>query len=702
MEGDNQSLPQLDPLLKLYPSDTNAAGEPEWTLYHPTSNQYFKISWAEFEILSRFHTANGRDGLLKRVNLETSVNVDDDDIVNLLMFLSENGLLATSQQMIGSEKEKSLYQKMMHGYLYFTIPLIRPDRFLTQTLPYVRPLLGRNFLGMMVIVFCVSLIMTLPRAEEFFNSFTMIFSAEGLILSGFVLFMIKVVHEFAHGYMAKMYGVPIPHMGVAFIVLYPVFYTEVTGAWRLSDRMSRMKIGLAGVQFEFYLATMALILWNFMMPGVGQMICFTIIMISLVGSLLINLNPLMRFDGYYVLSDYSGIENLHAVAIDYARAFIRKTCLGWNDDVSHDYAHHVQLRLTIFGLVIMLYRLSLFLGIAVLVYHVFMKPLGLFAMVFELAWFIGLPIWKEIKIWLENFEKFKGKMRFKSFIALLVLCLCVLILPWRGSIQVPGVMQAREYQSVFAPVPAKINNINVVQGQSVHVGDVLVTLSSLFLDAEIKKTEVKLQGLVLQKRREQTNVDLYRSRETSIDVDIATLSKTLDGLKAKADNLIIRAQLDGQVIDVNNLLSEGQSIGVGDLVMRVITPNEFRVTAYIGEQDVDHIQVGNRAIFRSSQSLWGGVSATIVSYRNVNSDVLEHEILSSFNGGGVPTQQEDGKMKPINSIYEVVMEIDKNQDIENYPYIRGGTVIIKSEVQTLLMEWMKEAFHIARRELSFN
>ncbi len=702
MDGDGEIFPTLNPLLKLYPSAASGDGAPQWTLYHPTSNQYFKIGWAEFELLSRFHKVDNRDQLIDMVNAETSLSVDEDDLVSLLMFLSENGLLAGTQQMMAETKSKSIWQKMMHGYLYFTIPLIRPDAFLKRMLPYVRPLLEKSFFVVMMTILLVGIVMTLPRSEEFFNSFTMIFSAEGIILSAIILTCIKFIHEFAHGFMAKIYNVPVPHMGVAFIVLYPVFYTEVTGAWRLGDRRARMRIGLAGIQSELYLATIALILWNFMMPGLGQMICFTIIMISLVGSLFINLNPLMRFDGYYVLSDYSGIENLHAVAIDYARAFIRRTCLGWNEGAPHDYEPTVATKLTIFGLIIMLYRLSLFLGIAILVYHVFMKPLGLFAMIFELVWFIGLPIWDEINKWWDKRENFMDKTRFRIFAGLLGIALLAFVIPWRGVVHAPAVMHAQEYQSVFAPSPSKIEAVKVIQGQIVKKGDVLVVLSSVFLDAEIKKQTMTLRGLELQKRREQTNADLYRGRQTSIDVDIETVSKTLNGLRAKANTMVVHANFDGQVVDINNGLSVGQAIGVRDHIMRVITPHDFRITAYVGEEDLKRLKEGEKAIFRSAQTLYGGIDASILSYEEINDEILDFEVLSSLHGGQIPSQQDEGQIKSINSIYKVILQLDKDNYNKGYPYIVGGTVKINVPAQSAALKFIKDAFHTIRRELSFN
>ncbi len=206
----------------------------------------------------------------------------------------------------------------------------------------------------------------------------------------------------------------------------------------------------------------------------------------------------------------------------------------------------------------------------------------------------------------------------------------------------------------------------------------------------------------LQKRLEQTNADLYRGRQTSIDVDIETASKTLNGLKAKVNSMVVYANFDGQVVDINNGLSVGQAIGVRDHIMRVITPHDFRITAYVGEEDLKRLKEGVKAIFRSTQTLYGGINASILSYEGINDEILDFEILSSLHGGQIPSQQDEGQIKPINSIYKVILKLDEDRYNKGYPYIVGGTVKIDVPAQSAALKFMKDAFHIVRRELSFN
>ena len=114
-------------------------------------------------------------------------------------------------------------------------------------------------------------------------------------------------------------------MGAAFIVLYPVLYTETSGAWRLTNKLNRMAIGFAGIRAELCLATIFLLFWNISPSGsLIQTLSFYVVAMSLMSSLAVNLNPLMRFDGYYLLSDFMQIENLQSRSCSFARHAIRK------------------------------------------------------------------------------------------------------------------------------------------------------------------------------------------------------------------------------------------------------------------------------------------------------------------------------------------------------------------------------------------
>ncbi len=696
-DGENK-LPKLNPLLKLHPSGQSHDGQPQWTLYHPMSNQFYKIGWAEFECLSRFHQYDNANDLIAAVNAQTTLTIDADDIQNLLQFLATRGLLEGKLNTPMDDTDKPLWHRVMHGYLYFTIPLFKPQAFLDKTIHIVRPIFSQQLRNIMMIILAFAVLITLPRIDEFFASFTNLFTMEGAILTAFIFTAIKIIHELAHAYMAKIHDVPVPHMGLAFIVLYPIFYTEATGAWRLTDKHARMAIGLAGVRLELYIAAFALIAWHFLDPGLGQMTAFIIVTVSLVGSLLINLNPLMRFDGYYVLSDYVGIENLHSVALDYARHHLRKTLLGWRAEPPHDYdAGRVQW-LIAFGYTVMIYRFFLFLGIAILVYTYFMKPLGLIAMILELVWFIGLPIYKEFKIWWEGRANFIGQKRFYIFLISALGLFVFVALPTQSNHRFKGVYHAQNYQNIYASAPSVIELITVAEGQNVAQGDLLIRLVSPQLSHDIRKAEIELKSLQDLKRRQATDIDYFRQNLGTLDMDIEAAQQYLNNLKIQADGLNIRADFDGVVKDLKSDLRVGLSVSSTDLLVRVIDPNVHIVTAYVPQRDLDFVQIGDRAVFRPEYSLWGGIDAWVKSIAPTNINILNFPELSSVHGGPIAAAQDDKGITPLNSLYAVTLSVE-GYDNGN---VVIGTADITGQRQSRIMRWIKGGLITARQELSLN
>ena len=143
--------------------------------------------------------------------------------------------------------------------------------------------------------------------HQFSDNLQSLWTLEGAVAFAICLAVAKVMHEFGHAFAAVRFGCRVSAMGVAFMIMAPVLYTDVSDTWRLTARQ-RIVVDAAGVAVDFGVACVALFLWAFFPEGVLKSVCFVMATTGLVLSLGINLNPLMRFDGYHLLSDLLGIE----------------------------------------------------------------------------------------------------------------------------------------------------------------------------------------------------------------------------------------------------------------------------------------------------------------------------------------------------------------------------------------------------------
>jgi putative peptide zinc metalloprotease protein len=682
------TLPTLAPHLKLARAP-DADGAPFWTLHHPVSNSYFKIDWVAFECLARFPFHKSAAALKEAVERETTLSITLEQIADIVSFLQKNGLVILRDQRVSFRPRpaQSFWKKLLHTYLYVTVPLFRPQAFLEKTYPGVAFLFTHAFVFSMLSFLALMIVWTLPRIDEFFHTFNQFFSLEGVAATLLTLGFVKIVHEFAHAYAAVRYGVKVPHMGVAFIVLYPVLYTETTGSWALSSRRARFHIAVAGITAELCLAAIFLALWHVFPAGsLGQTACFLVVCVSLVGSLLVNLNPLMRFDGYYMLADATGFDNLQSRSIACARYRLREFLFGLGDPPPEQLLPEKRRFLTGFGAALLVYRFFLFIGIAVLVYHLFFQPLGFFLMAVEVTWFILLPIFVELKIWWEKRAQILSRRR--SFFPALCLgaILLAFVLPWKSSISLPAVAHAGEYQSFFAPAPAKILDVSAKDGQAVSKGETLATLESPDLEYRYKKARRTLEMLENLRRRAQADPMAIPDPALS-DAALEKARVDVAALAAQKEKLIIIAPFDGIVRDFNKDVQAGRYIAVDEKMFVLVNPESGTVvSAYATEDGRDKIDAGKTASFVSKDRKTALSMLTVANAEDTGALTVDWLELASPYGGPVAADRDaGGGIVPRRALYTV-----RTAPVsEALPVVRTGHLKVETSRESLFIIFIK-------------
>ena len=661
MDAEDFPLPGLYPFLKIYKApDNQNSGDPVWTLHDPVANTYFRLEWAEFECVSRFSTNQTASELKKSIENQTTLKIELEDIRRIVCFLEENGLTAQRRQSTKNapKTEQRIWQKFLHGYLYFMLPLCRPQNFLERYLSVVKPFLSNKIIPFMLLLFVISLFMTTQRIDEFLYTFTGFFSLEGVLKLAVVFWVIKFIHEMAHAFTAVKNGVYVPHMGVAFIVLYPVLYTETTGAWQLDSRKARFEIGFAGVRAELCLAIIALFLWNIFPAGsVAQSLCFMVVSVALVSSLLVNLNPLMRFDGYYMLSDFMGVDNLQARSCSLARWRLRQFLFGDESAPPEVVEKRLERFLIYFGFILLVYRFFLFTGIAILIYHIFLKPLGLIMMIIELWFFVISPIFSELKIWYDRRRDFASHKRSRYTAVVVLFFFLVFILPLHRTVALPALSHAVEYSSIYSPSAAIIHDVYIKDGDFVKKGEVLMVLQSPSLRHEFDLASQNLESLYKIKQRAQTSADLTDTRGATIDNDIQIAQEKVHGLELQIERLMIIAPFDGKVRDILSGLQPNRGVQKTDLLFRIIDDKSEVYTAYISEFDMDRVRVGDKAVFIPDSSPFSSTPLYVQTVSAANIDDLDASELSSCFGGPIQSKCEPAgeavRIFPRQTLYRV-------------------------------------------------
>ncbi len=642
-------------------------GEPTWTIVDPVRNRYFQIGWGAYQLLSRWHLGTaGR--LIKEVTGSTTFRATRRDVEDLIKFLYANNLTRDSAS--GGSRaylaqaqagQKHWLTWLIHNYLFLRIPLVKPDRFLSATVPIVEPLFTKMFASLVIALGLVGLYLVSRQWETFLHTFLHYFSGEGFLLYGAALGVVKILHELGHAYTAKRYGCRIPTMGIALLVLLPVLYTDTTDAWRLRSRRQRLFIGAAGIITELALASLATFVWSFLPEGRLRSVAFLLSTTSWVMAILINLNPLLRFDGYYLLSDWLGVANLQERAFALGRCRLRRLLFGVEEDLPEHVSTTMRRKLILYAWAVWVFRFFLFIGIALLVYHFFFKLLGIILFAVEIMWFIILPIARELGAWWKMRGALIRRPRFWILTSVLLALLPLSLLPWSTRVSIPAVLEASHHATLYAPAPGRIVQVFVRKGQLVRKGDLLITLEAPVLDLDIELTRRRVEVLELRARRRAANPE-ERANSPVVLQELRTQLSKLQGLLEKRKNLVLTAPLDGLVTDVAESLHPGRWINEKHALAYIIDRASIEVAALAPETELPRLIVGQAARFIPEDASRPAVMARLQEIREVDEGFFAIPYLASVFGGDIPVREDDqGRLQPDISVYRVRLEMTGNQ-----------------------------------------
>jgi putative peptide zinc metalloprotease protein len=394
----------------------------------------------------------------------------------------------------------------------------------------VEPLYSKPFIVSMIVMAFIGLYLVARQWESFLGTFSYFFNLEGAVFYFLALVFIKIIHELGHAYTATRYGSKVASMGVAMLVMMPMLYTDTTDAWRLNSKKQRLLVGAAGMLAELYLAVIFTFLWSFLPDGLLRSAAFVMATTSWVLSLAINLNILMRFDGYYILSDLLEVENLQGRSFALGKWKLREVLFDLRHPAPGGFTLLKRRKLIIYAWSVWIYRFFLFLGIALLVFNFFFKALGLLLLVVEIIWFIVKPIIQEIRVWNDMKIQIRESQRYRYVTVICFLILSLFFIPWNTQIATSAIMQATHKASIHSVSGGVITAIYVNEGDKVKSGQPLLALKSPSLDHDIARAERKYEVTELRSRRRASNIDDLANTQVVFQ-ELQELASLLNGLK---------------------------------------------------------------------------------------------------------------------------------------------------------------------------
>lgn len=515
-----------------------------------------------------------------------------DEVVRLLGQLHAADVLQcdvppdTAELLLRFERhERQLWKQRLMSPLALRVPLVDPDAALRRVVPFVRPLMGWLGIALWLAVVGPALFLAGSHWSELTqNVLDRVLLPENALLLWLVFPVVKVFHEIGHGLFCRYFGGEVHDMGLMFLLLTPVPYVDASSASAFQEKRHRALVSAAGMIVEIFIAALALYVWVSVQPGAVRTVAYNVMLVAGVTTLTFNANPLLRFDGYYILSDWIEIPNLRQRANDYIRYLVEYHLLGAPDAQPPDTGRGERGWLLAYGVGAFFYRILVFVFILLFVFDLSVV-LGTLVAVIAAAAGVLRPAVKGVGFVLASpkLEPVRTRAIAVSGGLLGAVLLLVFALPLPLRTQVQGVVWTPEESFVRAGSDGIVERFLAAPGATVRKGDPLLQLTDPDLGRTVVALEARLRGLSVKQRA--AGVD-DPARAAMLADEIEHLDRRLARARERLAALVVRSGADGTFVVPRSEDLPGRFVEQGELLAHVLRAETRSVRAVVPQEEI--------------------------------------------------------------------------------------------------------------------
>lgn len=714
-------------------------GRPFWVVKEPVGLKYYRFQEEEFAILQMLDGETSYDELKSQFESEfPPQRITLQDLQHFIGMLHKSGLVISDSPGQGRQlqrRAKENAQREFMGKLSNVLAIrfkgIDPERLLNWLYPIVGWFFSFWFFCCVIIMACIAVSLVTIQYDVFSTrlpAFHEFFGPSNWFYLGITLGLTKVLHEFGHGLSCKHFGGECHEMGVMFLVLTPCLYCNVSDSWLLPNKWHRAAIGAAGMYVEVFLATIATFLWWFSQPGLLNHICLSIMFVCSVSTILFNGNPLLRFDGYYILSDISEIPNLRQKSTKILGRVAQEYCLGMEQQEDPFLPDRHLWFFASYTVAATLYRWVVVFSILFFLNAV-LEPYGLkvLGQAIGLMGLFGLlvqPMWNLIKFFRApgRISQVKAK-NFSITVAIIVSIIAfVTLVPLPYNVKCAVEVKPNEelVKQVIVKTPGRLDSVEVEVGQRVQPGDVLakvddVRLQMEYQDALRQRAVLRDQYLSL---RDKERIDItvggdaqliQRAREQN-EISIANIEKRLGDLELTAPvaGVVMPSQekqgrppVEGQLPTWEGSLlrpeNQGARVEMDDVICMVGDPHAYEAMLVIDQSDMPFIEVGLNARILLDSYTNDELSGTIDAIARSDMEVASPTLSNQTGGQMALVTDAAGVQRPQSASYEARVPFTEEMPVSLRFGMRGRAKI-KAAPQTIV----RRLWRLLARTFHFN
>ncbi len=620
-------------------------GKPCYVVEDPLGGKFYRLGYREYQfvrLLDGSATVGAIVGRMAARDGDEALN--EHEALALVRGLADMGLMEVE----GGDHAGRLYEKVhlegetarMMGkgqsLFFLRVPLGNPDRLLVSMVKRVGWLAGPVFFVLWLAVLVWAWVSLAGQWPRFRNEMSGMFQVGNLAWLWVAWVILKVIHEFWHGLVCRRFGGAVPEVGVTLLMLVtPLGYVDASSSLAFPSKWRRIFVSAAGMYGEMFVAAAALIVWSYLDSGsVASAVLQQVILISSVTTLLFNANPLMRFDGYYILADWIEIPNLYSKGQKMVTWFFKRYGLGIKEAkyplAEQDHAFTIGF----YGILAFAWRMLVMLGLFLMAMALFKGAGVILAVVVGglILFGLGRSVFKYFKGAAQAEKTSFLRVGLRASLMLAGLVGIGFFVQIRPSVKLSGVVEVAGREEIRIDCPGFIEKVYVSSGQQVKKGDRLLSLRNL-------NQSSWLEQLKLDRRRSEVRRDLYYQHEELASYQselkqVEALTTKIAEQEAYVASLDIRAESDGRVYggDLENL--QGRYVQKGTLLMAIADERKKELLLVVPQEGIEFFRdaKGREISFRVSG--WAGRSAAVLQRVSPRATVeIPHFALATVAGG---------------------------------------------------------------------
>ncbi|MCW8965024.1 MAG: HlyD family efflux transporter periplasmic adaptor subunit [Gammaproteobacteria bacterium] len=657
-------------------------GEPRVVLQDSASSRHYLLDPLSYRFVSILDGELTVAQTLDRLQQDSGQPVPGhNEIMELLGSLYRADMLqfegssasAEVLERIQKQRQQAFLQRLLKP-LAIRFPLFDPDRLLTGTQDYFRPLLTQagflawSFTMLVGLMFAVSF---WPELMDYWAAHE--FDPRHIFLLWIMFPVVKALHEAGHAMATRVWGGEVHEVGIILLVLIPIPYVDASAASAFENKHQRIVVSAVGIMVELFLAVLAFLVWIAVDDGVLRELCFSVMLIGSISTLLFNGNPLLRFDGYYVLSDLIEIPNLGARSNRYLAYLVERYAYRM-DEAQYPAATAAERSWYFFyGLASFIYRILIVLVIALLVagkMFIFGVLLAIWVLLVQFA----LPTGKYLLAISSRPYYAPYRKRIVAVLGSITLSvyLLVFVLPMPAWTTAQGILTVPEQSILRAHSEGFIDSLLKSNGSHVNIGEPLLKLANPLIARDVAVIRAQLHGL--QYRQQSAFV---RDKVTSAMLvdEINSLQARLDELMIQQDNLTVSSPVAGTLVIPNASDAQGRFVNKGDMLAYVLDHDVSKVRVVVSQSDVDLIRRGTLSVkVRLPSKPQTELDARIEREVPAARQQLPSRSLGSQAGGDIAVDSRDTEgLRTIGTVFEfdvILLGIIENPYYGSRVYVR--------------------------------